>query len=179
MGLLFSFRGRVGRLVWWGAGLLVFALYGAGRTLIDNNAGLAASVTDQHAMLSFLGMALILMGAWCNLAVTAKRYHDRNKSGFWYLVIFIPLIGWIWQVAECGFLSGDPGPNDFGLPGNDGLASEGGADDEIAALREQAREARGGGAQAGSGSVPAVPAIRRGNGLPPIGAKPAFGRRGM
>jgi uncharacterized membrane protein YhaH (DUF805 family) len=52
--------------------------------------------------------------AWSGIAVGIKRYHDRNKSGFWVLIQFVPFIGAIWYFVETGFLTGTPGPNRFG-----------------------------------------------------------------
>ena len=46
--------------------------------------------------------------------MTVKRYHDRGKSGWWYLIQFIPIIGPIWAFVELGFCSGDDGDNDYG-----------------------------------------------------------------
>jgi uncharacterized membrane protein YhaH (DUF805 family) len=43
-----------------------------------------------------------------------KRYHDRNKSGWWILIVFVPVIGGLWYFIECGFLRGTPGPNTYG-----------------------------------------------------------------
>jgi uncharacterized membrane protein YhaH (DUF805 family) len=51
---------------------------------------------------------------WVGLAVQVKRWHDRNKSGWWVLVGFIPYIGGIWQIIECGCLRGTEGENRFG-----------------------------------------------------------------
>jgi len=49
-----------------------------------------------------------------SLAVAAKRFHDRDKSGWWILILFIPIIGFIWYLVELGFLPGMPSPNRFG-----------------------------------------------------------------
>ncbi len=54
-----------------------------------------------------------------SIAVTCRRLHDVNKSGWWQLLVFIPVIGWIilliWYVK-----GGDAGENRFGT---DPLAS--------------------------------------------------------
>ena len=47
-------------------------------------------------------------------AITTKRWHDRDKSGWWSLILFVPLVGPIWMLVECGFLRGTEGPNRFG-----------------------------------------------------------------
>jgi uncharacterized membrane protein YhaH (DUF805 family) len=51
---------------------------------------------------------------WISLALQVKRWHDRDKSGAWVFIGFIPLIGPIWALVECGFLRGTVGPNRYG-----------------------------------------------------------------
>ncbi|HAE49771.1 MAG TPA: DUF805 domain-containing protein, partial [Tistrella mobilis] len=48
------------------------------------------------------------------LAIGARRCHDRGRSGWFQLIMLIPLIGWIWLLVEIGFLRGTEGPNRFG-----------------------------------------------------------------
>jgi uncharacterized membrane protein YhaH (DUF805 family) len=47
------------------------------------------------------------------LAVTVRRLHDTNKSGWFFLVVFIPLIGGIWLIVLLA-TEGDSGPNNYG-----------------------------------------------------------------
>ena len=54
--------------------------------------------------------------SWMSLAITAKRWHDHNKSGWWTAIVMIPLIGPLWTFVECGLLEGDPYENDYGPP---------------------------------------------------------------
>lgn len=35
------------------------------------------------------------------LAVTSRRLHDINRSGWWQLIGFIPLIGWLIMIYWC------------------------------------------------------------------------------
>ena len=53
------------------------------------------------------------------IIVYIKRFHDRDKSGWWVLIGLIPIIGSIWLLVELGFLKGTPGPNRFGPPVTD------------------------------------------------------------
>ena len=50
-----------------------------------------------------------------SIAVAARRLHDTDRSGWWQLLIFIPVIGWIllliWFVQR-----GTPDSNRFGVP---------------------------------------------------------------
>lgn len=47
------------------------------------------------------------------LAVTVRRLHDQDKSGWWILIDFVPVVGPIWLlVLLC--MPSTPGPNRFG-----------------------------------------------------------------
>lgn len=54
------------------------------------------------------------LAIWPYLAIAIKRWHDRDKSGWWVLIGLVPLIGPIWAIVETGFLPGTDGPNQFG-----------------------------------------------------------------
>ncbi|WP_347312165.1 DUF805 domain-containing protein [Defluviimonas sp. SAOS-178_SWC] len=48
-----------------------------------------------------------------SLAVAARRLHDTGRSGWWLLLILIPIVGFLvliwWYATE-----GDKGPNEYG-----------------------------------------------------------------
>lgn len=48
-----------------------------------------------------------------NLAVTIRRLHDQNKSGWFYCLGFIPFVGPIILLVFM-FMEGTPGPNQYG-----------------------------------------------------------------
>ncbi|WP_205323556.1 DUF805 domain-containing protein [Glycomyces sp. YM15] len=47
------------------------------------------------------------------LAVTVRRLHDIDKSGWWYLISFVPLAGPIILIVLTA-TAGKPGPNQYG-----------------------------------------------------------------
>jgi uncharacterized membrane protein YhaH (DUF805 family) len=103
--MFFDPRGRIGRRDFW--------LYGV--------AAMAGLTLLLHALLGIAGMpedhrepVVNLLLLWPVLAVSIKRWHDRDKSGWWILITLIPFIGWLWQLIECGFLDGTQGPNKYG-----------------------------------------------------------------
>ncbi len=56
-------------------------------------------------------VALVLIYPSVNLGI--KRFHDRDKSGWWVLIALIPVLGWIWYFVEAGCLPGTDGPNHY------------------------------------------------------------------
>jgi uncharacterized membrane protein YhaH (DUF805 family) len=131
MNWLFGFSGRITRLDWWLAQLVILcALLALVFVVISMGASvkLAGVTADENGNLGFgvgLSMILVILATggllcWINIATSVKRFHDRNKSGFWVLIILVPYIGSIWQIVECGFLAGTRGGNDYGSGGSGG-----------------------------------------------------------
>lgn len=122
--LLFGFDGRIPRMPYWLTGVgtyvgfRVVAVSAKGMSSWLNAHRAAHAVTAEMLVIAFGSLALLfgcLVGLiWINLAITVKRWHDRGKSWAWALLGFVPVIGWLWQFIECGFLEGTLGPNRFG-----------------------------------------------------------------
>ena len=86
---LFSFEGRINRTDYWLYGTVIEAL-GALVQIIMNviffgEAFIAEGAQLPAAYLAFL-VLLAVISVWMGLALHAKRLHDRNKSGFMFLV---------------------------------------------------------------------------------------------
>lgn len=131
--LFTSFDGRIGRQKFW-IGTLILILM----MVVFIAVPIILSVPSSVAMI-FIGVAALL-GFLGSLAITVKRLHDRDKSGWWYVVFFVvpniltqigekfatgsltlalalyvPAIGIsIWAFVEVGLLKGSDGPNRFG-----------------------------------------------------------------
>jgi uncharacterized membrane protein YhaH (DUF805 family) len=103
--ILFAFDGRIGRRAWWLWAVLAMLGLGLYFKVVLRVAGLSAAHTD---------IALNLLLLWPAVAISVKRWHDRNKSAWWVLVMLIPVVGWLWVLIENGFLRGTRGVNRFG-----------------------------------------------------------------
>jgi uncharacterized membrane protein YhaH (DUF805 family) len=101
--LLFGFKGRSKRLPWWIATILA-----------DLGLGIVDAIFGTPRPSVFFLLLLVPPLIWISIAVQVKRWHDRNKSAWWLLINFVPIIGWLWVLIECGFLRGTEGPNRFG-----------------------------------------------------------------
>ena len=71
-------------------------------------------VMDARGASSVVGVLFFLLAGWPLVAVSVKRLHDRNKSGWWLLVAVVPVAGWLWYVVDVAMLEGTRGPNRFG-----------------------------------------------------------------
>src|SRR5262245_54164917 len=88
IGRLFSFDGRINRLTYWGITIVGYIVFLIGVALVSGagSSGLAIAV------------AFALLAVWfvVALATQTKRWHDRDKSGWWALIAFVPFIGGLW-----------------------------------------------------------------------------------
>ena len=96
-----NFRDRACRSEYWY--WVLFVILGDIVTIIID-ALIGAQVTS-----SIFGLVVLIPG----IAVSIRRLHDLDRTGWWILLGFIPLIGWIilliWYVTK-----GTDGPNRFG-----------------------------------------------------------------
>ena len=103
--ILFSFRGRVPRKVFWLYGVLGPMLVSVMAEMLLGIVG----VSERRA--EVLTMALLV---WPCAAVSVKRWHDRDRSGAWVLIYLIPVIGVLWTLVVNGLRRGSAGTNRFG-----------------------------------------------------------------
>ncbi len=105
--ILFSAGGRISRSVYW---LYSLPLFFGAWLIIPMMGAIGAESIVGRLMTVVLYAAVYLM----SILVTIKRWHDRDKSGWFVLVAFIPIVGWVWSLVELGFLPGTDGPNRYG-----------------------------------------------------------------
>ena len=88
-----------------------------------------------------LPLALVLLFYWLALLLfsvlsvvfTIRRLHDTNRSGFWYLLNLVPILGHIFLFIWTVLTPGTPGPNRFGpgpIWGDDALVAVFGDSDD-------------------------------------------------
>lgn len=104
--ILFSWEGRIPRVVYWAYGLLLalfVGLCGLGGAVLGGTDGGTAGV----------GFG-VLAALWPSYAMACKRWHDRDMSGWWSLISFIPYLGALVTFVALGCMRGTNGPNRFG-----------------------------------------------------------------
>lgn len=132
--LLFSFRGRVSRRVYWVWNIAYYVL-------VILSAAFVGGVFVSHAYWILPVLLVVLMVP--DFAITTKRWHDRDKSAAWLAlqlpvifvrmvssvnltqgaqsgaildnaILIVALVCALWTFVECGFLAGSKGENRFG-----------------------------------------------------------------
>jgi uncharacterized membrane protein YhaH (DUF805 family) len=104
-----KFDGRARRREFW-----MFVLFNA-------IAGIVAGILDRALNLTFSPMspygyiyaAYSLAVLVPSIAVAIRRLHDIGKSGWWLLIVFVPIIGGIWLLVLL-VTKGQSGSNAYG-----------------------------------------------------------------
>ena len=101
-----TFSGRAPRSEYWFWALFVF-LINIVAAIIDMAA--FSSSAGQGPLSLILTLGLLLP----NIAVGVRRLHDLDRSGWWLLIVLIPLVGFI-VLLVWACTRGTLGPNRFG-----------------------------------------------------------------
>ncbi|MEO8531048.1 MAG: DUF805 domain-containing protein [Deltaproteobacteria bacterium] len=109
-----TFSGRSQRSAYWWwvlfqiiVAVIIGAIEGGG-TMASGDGGFSANYTG-GPIANIWGMANFLPG----LAVSVRRLHDTDRSGWWILLWLIPLVGWIILIVWFA-TKGTSGTNRFG-----------------------------------------------------------------
>ena len=90
-----QFSGRASKREFWGYMLFrmvaVVAIFFVAVIMFAINESLGSIF---NLLCWLFGIALFIP----DLSVGVRRLHDTGKSGWWYLISVIPLIGWIWLI---------------------------------------------------------------------------------
>jgi uncharacterized membrane protein YhaH (DUF805 family) len=128
--LFLSYSGRIGRLPYWFGyfvlGVLqLVVIFGLLKLSNGTLADLVALDRDLETLppqmlqdlMMHVGLPIIIISVlflYPTYAITTKRWHDRGKSGWWSLIVLLPVIGGLWAFIELALLGGDEGDNDYG-----------------------------------------------------------------
>ncbi|TAL82180.1 MAG: DUF805 domain-containing protein [Beijerinckiaceae bacterium] len=99
--------GRINRGPFWIGGIIL-AVASVVLGFVD------ALIFGNGVLGSLLEVIISLALLYPSINLGIKRFHDRDKSGWWLLILFVPILGAIWYFVEAGCLPGTIGPNRFG-----------------------------------------------------------------
>jgi uncharacterized membrane protein YhaH (DUF805 family) len=97
-----DFEGRARRKEYW-----MFFLF---NVIIGFVIGGLGALIKLPIIGTLYSLAVLIPG----IAVGVRRLHDIDKSGWWLLVSFIPIVGWIWLLVLLA-TDGTPGSNEYGV----------------------------------------------------------------
>lgn len=102
-----NFEGRARRAEYWYF-ILFYFIIAIALEIVDYLMGI-------YIFRPLFGLAMLLP----SIAAAVRRLHDTGKSGWYFLLIFFAVIGWIWLIVLLA-TEGDHGPNEYGHdPKND------------------------------------------------------------
>ncbi len=110
------FSGRARRKEYW-LFLLFSLIVLAGASVIDGAAGLADTWSGIGVLSGLYAIAVLIPG----IAVSVRRLHDTDHSGWWALLLLVPVVGFI-VLLIFTVRDGQPGHNRFG-PNPKGLVA--------------------------------------------------------
>jgi uncharacterized membrane protein YhaH (DUF805 family) len=127
-----GFKGRMARGRYWLTTLVLTVLIIAVVMLTSFLPDLLGwPLSDEAILVVFVVLSLVSI--FPMVAVSTKRLHDRNKTGWWLAAMYVPpvisevslgetpessfisLVFTLWALIELGFLRGTAGPNRFGV----------------------------------------------------------------
>jgi uncharacterized membrane protein YhaH (DUF805 family) len=101
-------NGRARRAEYWWFYLMVIVGYLVA-SIIDSLLGLDGTVGPYGIVTMLFGLAMLLP----SIAVGVRRLHDTDRSGWWMLIAFVPLVGAI-VLLVFFVLEGTNGDNSYG-----------------------------------------------------------------
>ena len=99
-----DFSGRARRREYWGFQLVLLLSYLVLLALV----AMESMATIGSILILVFGLGIIVP----SLAVTVRRLHDIGKSGWWYLIGLVPLVGLV--IFLFLLMPGTPGTNQYG-----------------------------------------------------------------
>ena len=107
--LLFKFEGRIPRSTFWLRYALpwiaIFYLLG----VVDSKFG----TFRQDNLLGALQVLFLFVTFLPSIAVCVKRLHDRDRSGWLIVLLWVPILNF-WPIVEMGLIRGAKGMNIYG-----------------------------------------------------------------
>ncbi len=102
------FDGRARRKEYWFF-VLFNVIISIVLSVVDSAIGFSTDAGNVGVLGGIYSLAVLIP----SIAVTVRRLHDTERSGWWFLIAFVPLVGWIILLVFTLF-DGTPGPNKYG-----------------------------------------------------------------
>jgi len=107
---LLSIEGRIPRSTYWLRFIPTAIALGFVSVFVDMALGTFNAEQGYGVISGLFSLAAI----WPSIATGVKRLHDRNQTGWLYLILLIPFIGGLFWLINMGILKGTTGANKYG-----------------------------------------------------------------
>jgi uncharacterized membrane protein YhaH (DUF805 family) len=114
----FDFSGRATRREYWLFQVQLLVLY-LGMLLAAGALGERFQSDTTNAIVGLATILAVLFYVIASLSSGVRRIHDHDKSGWLFVLTFIPLIGWIFFLIMA-LTPGTDGDNSYGRDPRDG-----------------------------------------------------------
>jgi uncharacterized membrane protein YhaH (DUF805 family) len=105
----FGFDGRIGRVSYASATMLMFAMTNF----------VARTSLSKGGLMLLVGAVVTLLTVFQLVRLTALRTHDHGRNGWWAVLMLVPLLNVVVWLASC-FRPGSDGDNEHGEPPQQG-----------------------------------------------------------
>jgi len=103
-----DFSGRARRKEYWFF-VLFNILISVVLTVCDVFVGTYSAAASVGILSGIYTLAVLIPG----IAVTVRRLHDTGRSGWWILIVLVPIVGWIVLLVFM-LINSQPGQNAYG-----------------------------------------------------------------
>jgi len=103
-----QFSGRARRKEYW-LTILLIIIISIIASVLDGALGLADPVYGLGPIYGIVALAILIP----SIAVSVRRLHDIDRTGWWYLLAFVPFIGFVVLIIFF-VMPGTSGENRFG-----------------------------------------------------------------
>ena len=112
-----NFKGRARRKEYWMYTLIFTVLLIALMTIMFSVLSFSDETGIETGPSVYLTVILVIVFLFAHfipsIALTVRRLHDTGKSGWWYLIVFVPYLG-NFVIFIFTLIDGDRGDNKYG-----------------------------------------------------------------
>jgi uncharacterized membrane protein YhaH (DUF805 family) len=101
-----STKGRIGRQTWWLATIFLNPVF----IIVLLILAYLLKASDSDMLLTIVEIPFVAI----SIIISVQRLHDLDKSGWYYCIVLIPLVGVLILYVQLGFVKGTIGPNQYG-----------------------------------------------------------------
>ena len=105
----FTFKGRINRASYWGRIAVILIID------IVLNLTIISFYENSPDLIHLVYVVIWVISSWAIIATIVKRLHDIGLTGWLWLILLIPIIGFPIFFTVIGLITGNSGANKYGI----------------------------------------------------------------